>query len=75
MKTKTKDYTDGVFSISNVTKSMIWDLQENDVIRLWQAAEKEQNIQENGSRYIDIVKTAFEIEELKIDKPEIIKKY
>ncbi|MEE1317757.1 MAG: hypothetical protein U0K35_11110 [Prevotella sp.] len=75
MKTKTKDYTDGVFSISNVTKSMVWDLQENDVIRLWQAAEKEQNIQENGSRYIDIVKTAFEIEELKIDKPEIIKKY
>lgn len=74
MKTR-QDYTDGVFSISNITKSMAWDLQENDVIRLWQAAEKEVNIQECGSRYMDIIRTAFEVEELKIDKPEIIKKY
>lgn len=62
-------------SLSGITKSSVWDLQENDIIRLWQLAEKEQDIQENGRRYMDIMRTAFELEELKIDKPEIIKKY
>ena len=62
-------------SLSGITKSSVWDLQENDIIRLWQLAEMEQDIQENGRRYMDIMRTAFELEELKIDKPEIIKKY
>lgn len=62
-------------SLSGITKSSVWDLQENDIIRLWQLAEKEQDIQENGRRYMDIMRTAFELEELKIDKPDIIKKY
>ena len=47
-------------SLSGITKSSVWDLQENDIIRLWQLAEKEQDIQENGRRYMDIMRTAFE---------------
>lgn len=76
MKTsKEQELNEEAFSIVNVTKSTVWDLQENDIIRLWQAAEKEQDLQESGRHYMDIVRVAFEIEELKIDKPEIIKKY
>lgn len=63
------------YSITSISKGMVWDLQENDIIRLWQAAAKDQEVAENGRHYMDIVRTAFEVEELKIDKPEIIKKY
>lgn len=62
-------------SVADLTKSSVWDLQENDIIRLWQQDEKEQDIIESGARYMDIIRSAFELEELKIDKPEIIKKY
>ncbi|MGM9712560.1 MAG: hypothetical protein ACI3Y5_00360 [Prevotella sp.] len=75
MKTKTKLSADGAFSISSITKSSVWDMQENDIIRLWQAAEKEGDIIDNARHYMDITRIAFEMEELKIDKPEIIKKY
>lgn len=66
---------DNNLTLSEVTKSSVWDLQENDIVRLWQLAEKEQDIQEAGHRYMDIIRTAFEVEELKIDKPEIVAKY
>lgn len=62
-------------SLASITKSSVWDLQENDIIRLWQLAEKEQNLKESANHYWDIIRSAFEVEELKIDKPEIIKKY
>lgn len=75
MRTKKEELDEEVFSISSITKGMVWDLQENDIIRLWQSAEKEQDLMETGRHYMDIVRAAFEVEELKIDKPEIIKKY
>lgn len=62
-------------SFKNMTKSNVWDMQENDVFRLWEAAIKDSELKENIPHYIDIVKSAFELEEVKIDKPEIIKKY
>lgn len=71
---KAKETGEEFMSVADLTKSSVWDLQENDIIRLWQA-EKEQDIIESGSRYMDIIRSAFEIEELKIDRPEIIKKY
>lgn len=72
---KVKEAGEQIKSIAEITKSSVWDLQENDIIRLWQQAEKEQDIIETGSRYMDIIRSAFEVEELKIDRPEIIKKY
>lgn len=66
---------EGISSLANVTKGNAWDLQENDVVSLWQAAEKEDDIRENGRHYMDILHGAFELEELKVDKPEVIKKY
>ena len=61
--------------MKTLNKSNIWDLQENDIFRLWEAAEKDADIKDNARHYIDIIKSAFDLEELKVDKPEIIKKY
>ena len=62
-------------TLKNLTKSNVWELQENDIFRLWEAAEKDSDLSENLSRYLTIVRTAFEVEEVKLDRPEIIKKY
>ena len=62
-------------TLKTLNKSNIWDLQENDIFRLWEAAEKDADIKDNARHYIDIIKSAFDLEELKLDKPEIIKKY
>ena len=62
-------------TLKNLTTSNVWELQENDIFRLWEAAEKDSDLSENLSRYLTIVRTAFEVEEVKLDRPEIIKKY
>jgi len=62
-------------SLKTLNKSNIWDCQENDIFRMWEAAEKDADLKENMRHYNDIIKSAFDIEEVKIDKPEIIKKY
>ena len=61
-------------SIKTLNKSNVWDIQENDVIRMWEAAEKDADFKDNRRHYITIIKTAFELEEVKVDRPEIIKK-
>jgi hypothetical protein len=62
-------------TLKTLSKSNVWDIQEGDVFRMWKAAERDADLKDNMRRYTDIIKTAFEIEEIKIDKPEIIKKY
>ncbi|MBQ7423344.1 MAG: hypothetical protein IJV19_01220 [Prevotella sp.] len=62
-------------TLKALSKSNVWDLQENDVFRIWEAAEKESDLKDNARHYIDIIKSAFEVEEIRIDKPEVIKKY
>ena len=62
-------------TLRTLTKSNIWDIQENDVFRLLDTAERESDLKENMRHYVDIVKSAFDIEEVKIDKPEMIAKF
>ena len=62
-------------TIKTLTKSNAWELQENDIFRLWDAAEKDVDLSDNARHYTDIIKSAFEIEEIKIDRPEVIAKY
>ena len=40
-----------------------------------EAAEKDSDTKDNLKHYIDIIKSAFEVEEVKIDRQEVIKKY
>ena len=62
-------------TLRTLTKSNIWDIQENDVFRLLDTAERESDLKENMRHYVDIVKSAFDIEEVKIDKPEVIAEF
>ena len=62
-------------SIKAVTKSSVWDIQENDVFRMWEAATKDAEVKENVTHYLDIFKSAFLIEEIKEDVMLVKKSY
>ena len=36
-------------SLKTLTKSNVWDIQENDVFRLWAQAERDADLRENQS--------------------------
>ncbi|MBQ6652709.1 MAG: hypothetical protein IJM81_04850 [Prevotella sp.] len=67
---KTKTLT-----LKTLTKGTVWDIQENDVFRLWESAMKDAEMKDNMNHYLDILKSAFDIEVLTIDKPAVRKKY
>lgn len=54
-------------SIKSITKSSVWDIQENDVFRMWETAVKDAEVKDSIYHYIDIFKSAFLIEEIKDD--------
>ncbi len=62
-------------TLKTLTKSNVWEVQENDIFRMWEAAEKDSDMKDNCRHYIDVIRSAFEIEEVKIDRPEVISKY
>ena len=62
-------------SLKNLTKSNVWDIQENDVFRLWAQAERDADLRDNERHYIDVIKSAFTIEEVKVNRPEVIQTY
>lgn len=62
-------------SIKAVTKNSVWDIQENDVFRMWEAATKDAEVKENIQHYLDIFKSAFLIEEIKEEAPAVRKGY
>lgn len=61
-------------TLKSLTKSNVWDIQENDVFRMWEAAEKDADLKDNMRRYTDIIRTAFEVEDVKVDKPAVTDK-
>lgn len=60
-------------TLKTLTKGIAWELQENDIFRLWEA-EKEADVRENFRHYFDIIRAAFELEEVKTDNEIVIKK-
>ena len=62
-------------NLKGLTKSSVWDLQENDVFRLLEAGAKDAEVKENLRHYIDIIRRAFTIEELKDDDKAVKQKY
>ena len=65
---------DKILTLKNVTKSSIWELQENDVFRLWEAAEKDADLKDYQNKYIAVIRSAFEMEPVTVDRPEVIDK-
>ena len=62
-------------SLKTLTKSSVWDLQENDVFRLLETVEKDVELKENLRHYLDIIRSAFMIEELKDDDKLVKQKF
>ena len=62
-------------TLKTLTKSSVWDVQENDIFRMWDGADKDADVKDNVRRYVDIIRSAFMIEEVKIDSPIVRQKY
>ena len=62
-------------SIKSITKSSVWDIQENDVFRMWESACKDAEVRESIQHYVDIFKSAFLIEEIKDENHNVKKGY
>ena len=70
-----KEQTKKTLTLKTLNRSNVWNLQENDIFRLWDAAEKNADLRENAHHYVDIIRSAFLIEEVKNDAPEAVKSY
>lgn len=70
-----KDTASKTLTLKTLNKSNVWDIQENDIFRMVESTQKDADLKDNMRHYLDIIKSAFDIEEVKIDKPEVIKKY
>lgn len=57
-------------NLKTLTKSTVWDVQENDIFRMLDNGSKDAEIKDNIRHYIDIIRSAFSLEELKNDTPE-----
>ncbi len=55
-------------TLKTLTKNNIWDVQENDLFRMFEAASRDIETKENIRQYINLAKNAFLIEELQGDK-------
>jgi hypothetical protein len=62
-----KKYDNAVMSIKTLTKSTVWDVQENDIFRMWEGADKDSEVKDNLRHFVDIIRSAFMIEEIKDD--------
>ena len=72
---QTLQESNSTLSIKSITKSSVWDIQENDVFRMWDAAAKDTEVKENIHHYLDIFKSAFLVEEIKEDVLLVKKSY
>ncbi len=64
-----------VLSLKTLTKSTIWDVQENDIFRLLDSAEKDAEQKDNVRHYADIIRSAFMIEDISREPQAVRMKY
>jgi len=64
-----------VLSIKTLTKSSVWDIQENDIFRMLESGLKDADVKENFRHYTDIIRCAFEIQEIPEITPAVKKAY
>jgi len=62
-------------TLKTLTKSSVWDIQENDIFRLWEGADKDSEVKDNVRHFTDIIRSAFMIEEITSDSPLLRSKY
>jgi len=74
-RTKQQTEDTNVVSLKTLTKSSVWDIQENDVFRMLDSGIKDAEIRENLRHYIDLIRSAFEIIEIKEEGANVKKAY
>ncbi len=62
-------------TLKTLTKSSAWDIQENDVFRLCDLAAKDAEMKDNLRRYVDLIRSAFLVEEINEESKLIKQKY
>ncbi len=70
-----KEDENNALSLKALTKSSVWDIQENDVFRMLESGLKDPEIRENVRHYVDIIRNAFEIVEIPEITPEARKDF
>lgn len=61
-----------VSSLKTLTKSTVWDVQENDIFRLLDSAEKDAELKDNVRHFADIIRTAFMVEDI-TREPQLVR--
>ncbi|MBQ8157840.1 MAG: hypothetical protein IJ081_02325 [Prevotella sp.] len=72
---KTEKTEKKALMLKTLNKSNVWDVQENDIFRMWEGADKDSEIRDNLRHYTAIIRSAFMIEEIKEETPIIKSKY
>lgn len=62
-------------TLKTLTKSSVWDVQENDIFRLLDSADKDAEVKDNLRHYVDIIRSAFMVEEITTDSQAVRTKY
>ena len=62
-------------SLKSLTKSSVWDIQENDIFRLCEGIDRDPEVRENLRHYVDIIRSAFMLEEFPADSKALRAKY
>ena len=73
-KTKQQPEDTNIVSLKTLTKSSVWDVQENDIFRMLDTVDKDAELKENLRHFMDIIRSAFMMEELKDDDKNVKKK-
>jgi hypothetical protein len=60
--------TEKVSTLKTLTKSTVWDVQENDIFRMFESGDKDGDLRDNLRHYASIIRSAFMVEEIKDDK-------
>ena len=74
-KESTKESSSKTLSLKTLNKSSVWDVQENDIFRMMEAAEKDAELKDSLRHFADIIRSAFMIEEIKDDSKLVQEKY
>ena len=62
-------------TLKTLNKSNVWDVQENDIFRMWEGADKDAEVKDNIRHFVDIIRSAFMIEEVTDDSQIAKAKY
>lgn len=67
--------TTEVIPLKSLTKSNVWKLQENDILRMLESLDKDAELRVSVEHYMNIIRVAFQIEEFPIEIEAVRAKY